>query len=143
MTSRWHASLLRNAALALALTLAVGGRAWAGDADAFRPGDLSSSVTIDRDGSTASGLVARARGGKIVVRNRSGFTADVYLGPDDGFSPLSFIDTLPSGFKLKIRGLQRRAGYVLYAEEPDQSGSWGPRSFFLRKKYTWTLLGPA
>lgn len=141
MNARWHSSL-RTVLVAVCLALAAAGSVQAGNTDAFRPGELSSSVTIDRDRSAASPLVARARGGKIIVRNRSGFTADIYLGPDDGVSPLTYIDTLPTGFKLKIRGVVRRAGYVLYAEEPDQSGSWGPRSFFLRKKYTWTLLGP-
>jgi hypothetical protein len=142
MIRRPHLPLLTAAALAVCLTAFTGARAADAESDAFRPGELSSSVTIDRDGSSASALVARARRGKIVVRNRSGFTADVYLGPDDGVSELLYVDTLPTGFKLTIRGLPRRTGYVLYAEEPDASGSWGPRAFFLRKKYVWTLLGP-
>jgi len=140
MTSRWRFSSLFTAVLVAFLTLTAGGIARATDADHFRPGQsLGLSATVERDsGATSSALVPRARG-KIVVRNRSPFDADVYLGFDE--ASLTFVDTVPSGFKLVIRGLARRTNYVLYAE--DETGSWGPRSFFLRKKYVWTLLGEA
>jgi hypothetical protein len=138
MTSRWRFGSLHTAVLVACLTLVIGSVARASDADHFQPGQsLGLSATVERDsGATLGDLVSRARGGKIVVRNRSPFTADVYLGYDE-FS-LVFVDSLPPGFKLIIRRLARRTNYVLYAE--DETGSWGPRSIFLRRKYVWTLL---
>jgi hypothetical protein len=140
MTSRWRLGSLQVSILVACLGLATASVARAADTNRFRPGQtLGLSATVERDsGATSSELVPRARG-KIVVRNRSPFDADVYLGFDE--ASLAFVDTVPSGFKLIIRGLSRRTNYVLYAE--DETGSWGPRSFFLRKKYIWTLLGPA
>lgn len=146
MTTRLR---LRPATLAAALVACValvsGAPASADDHDRFDPGIASlrgavPSVTHDDQASPASPLVARARVGKIVVRNRSGHTADVYLAPDDGVTPFSYVNTLPSGFRLVLRGLPRRTGYVLYAEDPVLGGGWGPRPFFLRRKYVWTLL---
>jgi hypothetical protein len=139
MTSRWRFGSLHTAVLVACLALGATSIAQA-ESDHFRAGQsLGLSATVERDaGATASELVSRARG-KIVVRNRSPFDADVYLGFDE--ASLAFVDTVPSGFKLIIRGLQRRTDYVLYAE--DETGSWGPRFFFLRKKYIWTLLGAA
>jgi hypothetical protein len=139
MTSRVRFSRL-TAAFFACVALAGGTSALAGDTDSFQPGQsLGLSAVVARDaGPTSGDLVSRARAAKIIVRNRSPFDADVYLGFDE--TTLQFVETVPSGFKLIIRGLPRRTNFVLYAE--DDTGSWGPRFFFLRKKYIWTLLGP-
>jgi hypothetical protein len=143
MTSRCWPRSVRLAVLVALLVFAPGGRAWAGDHDAYDPGLTRADprlVAPAGSDSSASPLVARARAGKIVVRNRSGHTADVYLAPDDGVSDLTYVNTLPTGYKLAIRHVPRRTGYVLYAEDPVLGGGWGPRSFFLRRKFVWTLL---
>ena len=96
MTSRWRFGSLFTAVLIAFLTLTAGGIARATDADHFRPGQsLGLTASVERDsGATSSALVARARG-KIIVRNRSPFNANVYLGLDE--ASLAFVDTVPSG----------------------------------------------
>jgi hypothetical protein len=75
------------------------------------------------------------------VRNRSGgYTADIYIAPDDGVTDYQYINTIPTGFKLILRGVPKRINYLLYAEDPTAQISWGPRPFFMRRRFIWTLL---
>lgn len=136
---------IRRIALAtafLAITLVPSGRAWA---DHASDGSQSfpSGILVPDDGAaaTSSDLVARARRGRVIVRNRSGgYTADVYIAPDDGTSTYQYINTIPTGFRLILRGVPKRLNYLLYAEDPAAQVFWGPRPFFMRRRFIWTLL---
>jgi hypothetical protein len=135
---------IRRLALALAfvtVTFAPIGRAWAEHAS-DHPQPLPNGILVpDDDIGAASPLVARARGGKVVVRNRTGgYTIDVYLAPDDGVTKLQYVNTIPTGFRLILRGVPRRINYQLYGEDPGAQVFWGPRSFFMRRRFVWTLL---
>jgi hypothetical protein len=115
----------------------------------------ASGVRIERDEATRTITVwlgepedeartTRGRGGygKVVVRNRSFFYADVYWSLDDFVTPWSYVDTLPPRWKVKFR-LLKFGAYLVAAEETafdDGFWDWGPASFFLRKKFRWTLL---
>jgi hypothetical protein len=88
---------------------------------------------------------AAIRAGKLIVRNRSGYSADVYLAePADEPDWLYVGEPLPTGFKLIVRNLPRRTTFLMAAEETDNYDGlwdWGPRSFVMRKRFRWTLLG--
>jgi hypothetical protein len=81
--------------------------------------------------------------GRLIVRNRSGFSADVYLALPADEPQWEFIEEEPTGFKLIVRNLTRRAEYLIAAEETnnyDGSFDWGPRTFVMRKRFRYTLL---
>ncbi len=86
---------------------------------------------------------AATRVGRLVVRNRSGFSADIYLALPADEPEWEFVDELPTGFKLTVYNLTRRVEYMIAAEETanyDGFFDWGPRSFFMRKRFRYTLL---
>jgi hypothetical protein len=142
MTSVLPVRQIALAAAFLAFTLVPSGPVWADRASDHARNQPSGIVVAD-DGAaaTASPLVARARRGRVVVRNRTGgYTTDVYIAPDDGVSDYQYINTIPTGFKLILRGVPRRLNYLLYAEDPTAQVFWGPRAFFMRRKFIWTLL---
>jgi hypothetical protein len=92
----------------------------------------------------ATGIApAAVRVGRLIVRNRSGFSADVYLALPADEPQWEFVDEVPTGFKLIVHNLTRRADYLIAAEETnnyDGSFDWGPREFFMRKRFRFTLL---
>ena len=80
------------------------------------------------------------RKGKLVVRNRAGYTVDVFLSVDD--VDFMFVDTLPDGYRLVVSGLPR-GGYFVAAEDsfsPDGVFDFGPEFFVLRRRFRLTLL---
>jgi hypothetical protein len=86
---------------------------------------------------------AAARLGRLIVRNRSGFSADIYLALPADEPEWEFVEELPTGFKLIVRNLTRRAEYLIAAEETanyDGFFDWGPRNFRMRKRFRYTLL---
>lgn len=86
---------------------------------------------------------AAARVGRLIVRNRSSFSADVYLALPADEPDWQFIEEVPTGFKLIVRNLTRRAEYLIGAEETNNyngSFDWGPRSFVMRRRFRYTLL---
>ncbi len=105
---------------------------------------------LDGDGARAEGGAGvfapkiRPLFGKLVVRNVSGITADVYLTLDDGVSDFAFVAHLPTGYRLTVRRLSRRVAYLLAAEDTnlyDGLWNWGPSSFvILRRRFVTTLL---
>lgn len=82
--------------------------------------------------------------GRLIVRNRSGFSADVYLALAADEPDWQFIgEPLPTGYKLVVRNLARRTDFMIAAEETDNYDNffdWGPRTFVMRKRYRYTLL---
>lgn len=79
---------------------------------------------------------------KLVVKNFSSYTADVFWSLDDTVTPWYDGGTLPPRWKLKLR-LLRGFTYLVAAEAyPDEDAywDWGPRSIFLWKKSTWSLF---
>ncbi|HEV7733397.1 MAG TPA: hypothetical protein VGR62_14610 [Candidatus Binatia bacterium] len=86
---------------------------------------------------------AVAANGKLIVRNRSGVSADVYLAVPAEEPDWQFVETVPDGFKLIVRNVTRRAQYLIAAEATDVYDGffdWGPRSFVMRKRFRYTLL---
>ncbi len=72
--------------------------------------------------------------GKVTVKNRSSFYIDIYL---NGY----YVTVLPPRWKLKITGVLRGYYHQLYGEDATYGYYyWGPRTFYLRKNYKWTLL---
>ncbi len=86
---------------------------------------------------------AAAANGKLIVRNRSGVSADVYLALPADEPDWQFVETVPDGFKLIVRNVTRRTQFLIAAESTDAYDGffdWGPRSFVMRKRFRYTLL---
>jgi hypothetical protein len=83
------------------------------------------------------------RGGRLIVRNRSGISADVYLADPSDDPEWVLMGTVDAGYKLIIYPLARRAEYFIAVDETgstDEFWGWGPTSFIMRRRYRFTLL---
>lgn len=99
------------------------------------------TVTVEVPDAPDGARARRARQGKLLVRNKSGYTVDVYLSFNDETSPWEFIDTLPSGYLLRVKGLTRGVEYLVGgAVNGESTWSWGPRAFRMGRRFRWTLL---
>jgi hypothetical protein len=147
-TVRRRQLLLAALLLPLLVTPAFPGGPAPGDLD--RTNRLPATVTVDDarrivtvalpeapDGARAR----RPRQGKLLVRNKSGYTVDVYLSLNDTTTPWQFVDTLPSRYLLRVTGLTRGTEYqVAGAVNGESTFSWGPRAFRMGRRFRWTLL---
>ncbi len=98
-------------------------------------------VEAPSNAGVAAAPIGIARG-TIIVRNHTSAVVDVYLKRDDGqgFTTSDFVNTVPPGYRLRIRGVLRGPSVLAATISGDSSISWGPRSFRLRRRYIWTLL---
>lgn len=79
---------------------------------------------------------------KLIVRNFSSYTAEIFWSLDDDETPWYEAGSLPAGWRVKLR-LPRGYSYLVAAEaypDEDEYWDWGPTSFFLWKKSTWSLF---
>jgi hypothetical protein len=106
----------------------------------------SRTIHVELSEAALSGeRAARRKGGlgKVKVKNKSPLTSAIYWSLDDAVTPWFYVDTLPPGWKVKFK-LPKKAFYLLAAEDPFLGDNgfweWGPHSFYLKKRFKWTLL---